>query len=402
MKRTSTLIAACVAVITTCTAQWNPLTSGLTSIRSMTHVGTDLYVATYPSGVKKSTNGGTVWNPVNTGLPGGGGNAFCESVGYNGTFLFAGTQSGIYRSNDGAASWTIANGTLTASSTVFANKWFQNSGVTMAIFSGSIANGGGIWRTSNNGDTWFIGHSGMGSNVVVNSITLVGTTLWACTSVGIYTSIDNGLSWTADAVVNYATYGLAQAGTNLVMLSVFGYRYSTDGGASWNDASGDPSAPSEGELAVYDGLLYANTGGSTGCLKSTDNGLTWAAFNTGLGAIDQASLEEFHIASTKMYVTALFDVYYITGLGLGAADLSAEGTSIFPSVFDQGFTIAMPAKISVREIELIDTRGSIARRIAVTSSTMNVERGTLASGSYRVLGMSSDGVRLSLGTVIAR
>jgi hypothetical protein len=50
-------------------AQWNPLTSGLQSIRSLTSMGTDLYAATYPSGVKKSTNGGTVWNPVNTGLP---------------------------------------------------------------------------------------------------------------------------------------------------------------------------------------------------------------------------------------------------------------------------------------------------------------------------------------------
>lgn len=401
MKRIPTLAASCLFLFTA-SAQWTPLTSGLTSIRSMTHVGTDLYAVNYPNGVKKSTDGGSTWNPVNTGLPSVGSNVFCESVGYNGSYLFAGTQSGIYRSNDGGASWALANGSLVASNSVYANKWFVNSGVTMAIFAGSVANGGGIWRTSNNGDTWFIGHSGMGSNATVNAVTLVGTTLYASTNVGLYTSVDNGLNWTADAVVNYATYGLEQAGTNLVILSTFGYRYSTNGGATWNDATGDPAAPTKGELAEYDGALYANTGSSTGCVKSMDNGATWAAFNTGLGAIDQAALEEFHIAGTRMYVTALFDVYYITGLGTGLDAHGSDDILVRPTVFEGSFSITVPSGSAVRSLWIMDAQGRTVRTLPLTAGTTEVPCSDLAAGSYVLRGISATGNAIPLGTVIAR
>lgn len=401
MKRIPTLAASCLFLFTA-SAQWTPLTSGLTSIRSMTHVGPDLYAVNYPNGVKKSTDGGSTWNPVNTGLPSVGSNVFCESVGYNGSYLFAGTQSGIYRSNDGGASWALANGSLVASNSVYANKWFVNSGVTMAIFAGSVANGGGIWRTSNNGDTWFIGHSGMGSNVTVNAVTLVGATLYASTNVGLYTSVDNGLNWTADAVVNYATYGLEQAGTNLVILSTFGYRYSTNGGATWNDATGDPAAPTKGELAGYDGALYANTGSSTGCVKSIDNGATWTAFNTGLGAIDQAALEEFHIAGTRMYVTALFDVYYITGLGTGLDAQGSDGVLVRPTVFEGSFSITVPAGSAVRSLWIMDAQGRTVRTLPLTAGTTEVPCADLAAGAYVLRGIAATGNAIPLGTVIAR
>jgi hypothetical protein len=208
----------------------------------------------------------------------------------------------------------------------------------MAVFSGTIANGGGIWRTTNNGDDWFIGHSGMGSNAQVNHLTKVGTTLWASTNVGLYTSPDNGLNWTAFTAVNYATYSLAGINGNLVILSTFGYRYSTNGGSSWNDATGDPSSPTTGELASYDNILYAKTGqgAGTGCVTSSDNGVTWTALNTGIGAVDQISLEEFLVTSTKIYLTALFDIYYINGIGLGIDAGSTPVFSIAPSSLTMG------------------------------------------------------------------
>ena len=156
-------------------AQWASFTGGgqITSIRSMTQDATGHYAVTYPTGIKKSTNGGTVWAPVNNGLPQSGQSYFVESVFNNGTSLFAGTQSGVYRSDDNGASWSNANGTLTASNSVYANKWFVNAGVTMAIFNGDIASGGGIWRTTNGGSTWTIGHSGMGSNARVYNLSLI-------------------------------------------------------------------------------------------------------------------------------------------------------------------------------------------------------------------------------------
>ena len=74
---------------------------------------------------------------------------------------------------------------------MYANKFFAIGSEIMAVFDGSIGQGGGIWRSGNFGNTWLIGNSGMGSNVVVHHLTQVGGTLWASTSTGLYTSTDN-------------------------------------------------------------------------------------------------------------------------------------------------------------------------------------------------------------------
>lgn len=380
-------------------AQWTSLTGGgaITSVRSMVAVGPDLYAASYPNGVKKSTNGGTLWTPVNTGLPASGANVFCESVGWNGTHLFAGTQSGIYRSDDGGASWTIANGSLAASSTVFANKWFVNAGVTMAIFSGTVAAGGGIWRTTNNGTNWYIGHSGMGSNVTVNAVTLIGTDLWAATNVGLYTSPDNGLNWTAHPVVNYAAYGITTSGANIVILSTFGYRYSSNGGTTWNDATGDPAAPTEGEVASYDGLLYAGTG--IDLLRSMDDGASWSSYTGGIGVVDVASLEEFVPAGTRFYVTALLDIYYIDGIGLEVqAPSTPSDLHAWPNPTGDGALLVIPE--GGRRLDLIDATGRIIRSVPAVEGKFRTERNGLPAGTYRAVVRDLNGKAVASATLV--
>lgn len=406
IKNSRTLIAIVLLLaFTPAVGQWTSLTgtpSTITSVRSMVAVGTDLYAVSYPNGVKKSTNGGTAWTPVNTGLPMAGSSVFAQSVGWNGSYLFCGTHSGVYRSNDGGASWSAANGTLLASGTVYANKWFTDTGVTMAIFSSSVSLGGGIWRTTDNGNNWYIGHSGMGSNVTVYAITVVGADLWAATSVGIYTSADNGLNWTIHAVVNYATFGIAVSGANFVILANAGYKYSSNGGASWNDATGDPAAPSAGELVVYDGVAYANTRSSTGCLRSTDNGMTWSAYNTGIGAVDQTALEEFLTAGTKLYVTALFDIYYINGIG--TVTPTGEAASVkartYPTVFHDLFSVEAPE--NARSIELMDAAGRMVLSCIIRSGVNTIQRGPLIAGAYRACLVLADGSTIPAGTLIAR
>ena len=45
---------------------------------------------------------------------------------------------------------------------------------TFAIFTGSIANGGGMHRTNDSGTTWLIGNSGMSSNAIAYDIATNG------------------------------------------------------------------------------------------------------------------------------------------------------------------------------------------------------------------------------------
>ncbi len=380
-------------------AQWTPLGSGLQSIRSITSQGGALYAATYPSGVRKSTDNGATWNQANNGLPVSGTSVFCESVGRNATHLFAGTHSGIYRSANGGADWEIANGTLTATNQVYADKFFTFNNVTFAVFAGTVANGGGIWRTQNSGTTWTIGHSGMGSNVRVHHMTQVGGTLYASTSTGVWTSTDLGLSWTALSSVNYETFSLAASGGDLAIASVFGYRYSTNNGSTWNDATGDPTGPTSGEMIAFNGGLIALTADATGCVRSLDGGMTWSPYNGGFSAIDVNALEEFHIDGNLLYVGALFDVYSVAGSGVGMDDVSAFHGRVYPSISGGEYRIELPEGSTGGILRFLDASGRIAKAIRVGAGSSVLDATALAPGAY-VLELVSDERSLPMGRVI--
>ncbi len=385
------------------TAQWTPLVTGMFSNRSLCEKDGDLYCATYTNGVKKSVGGTGPFNAVNNGLPMSGGIIYAQSVGSDGAYVYAGTESGIYRSGDGGANWNTINGTLTASTTVYANKFFAIGSDIMAVFAGSVGQGGGIWRSGNFGNTWLIGHSGMGSNVVVNHLTQVGNTLWASTSVGLYTSTDNAQNWTPHPTVNYAVYSLASLNNSLVIASSFGMRYSTNGGASWLDATGDPSSPTDGELIAFDGMLLAVLNAPTGCLRSMDNGVTWSAYNTGFSDVDAQAQEEFLVVGNTLYCTALFDVYALEATGNGLAESTrASSLSLFPTVFEDGFTVRNSGTGGT--LILMDTQGRSIRTVRVGAGTdQHMDRNGMAAGSYRAL-FQKDGeaARALVGTVIAR
>ncbi|MCB0795222.1 MAG: hypothetical protein KDB88_10840 [Flavobacteriales bacterium] len=373
-----------LALPTLCFAQWTPLNSGFSSSRSMTSQNGALYVATYTTGVRKSTDNGASWTLLTNGLPQSGGSYFVQSVGSNATHLFAGTTSGIYASDDAGASWSSVNGSLPASTTNYANKLFTFGNQTFAVFSQSIASGGGVYRTSNNGGLWNVGHSGMSGNAVVNHITSINGTLYAATSIGLFTSTDQGQSWTAFSAVNYATYGIAASGNNLIITSVFGYRWSSNGGATWNDASGDPASPTDGELIAFDGKLYALSGTSNACFRSVDDGQSWSAFNAGFSMIDAGAQEEFHVSGSTLFCTALFDVYKIEGMSTGLlAQQDVPAAWIHPSIVQDGFNVVVPDGDRNVLLQLFDVRGMEVMRVTLNDAGAQwISRGSLACGTY--------------------
>ncbi|MBK6542913.1 MAG: hypothetical protein IPG10_16845 [Flavobacteriales bacterium] len=398
--------ASAVLLSSLLSAQWTPLSSGLQQIRSITSQSGALYAVTFPTGVRKSVNGGTVWTPANTGITQTNGNYFVESVGVKGSFLFAGAHAGIFKSNDGGASWTNANGALTASNQVYANKFFSFGNELFAVFAGTIAQGGGVYRTSDNGAIWNIGHSGMGSNATVYHITSVGAVLYACTSVGIYTSVTQGQSWTPLPSVNYAVFGLAASGSNLVIVSTFGLRYSTNNGGAWTDCGGTPTSLADGEIIAFDGKVYAIVPNQTGCYRSIDAGLTFGAYGTGLSAIDAISLEEFFADGTKLYTGAFTDIYSITGTSTTVNTVEASGPAayVFPTVFEERFTIVIPEHMGTRTLILIDAQGKEVRRMeGLEPGEHVVPRQSMAAGTLRCVLMDPiSGHPQRVGTLIAR
>src|ERR1019366_3360420 len=88
-------------------SNWAAANSGISAytILSLAYDGTNLFAGTSYNGVYLSTNNGTSWSAVNTGLPA---SSRVLSLVISGTTLFAGTSgNGVYSSPVTSATWTV-------------------------------------------------------------------------------------------------------------------------------------------------------------------------------------------------------------------------------------------------------------------------------------------------------
>jgi hypothetical protein len=105
-----------------------------TDVRSLAVSGTNLFAGTYGAGVFLSTNNGTSWTAVNTGLT----NTYVGSLAVSGTNLFAGTYGNVFLSTDNGTSWSAVNTGLTY-------PYVYSLAVSGTnLFAGT--HGGGVWR----------------------------------------------------------------------------------------------------------------------------------------------------------------------------------------------------------------------------------------------------------------
>ncbi|MES2515001.1 MAG: T9SS type A sorting domain-containing protein [Bacteroidota bacterium] len=180
---------------------------------------------------------------------------------------------------------------------------------------------GGVWKTTNNGNTWTPLTDNLPitrvSDIAINptnpnemyislcdfeyigvSLHLNGRKRHTHYGLGIYKTLDGGLTWAPTGLTYNLTHGDASlirkilinpANTNdLVACGVTGMYKSLNGGATWTkkldslfwDMHQDPVNPN---------IIYAATGwvmtsniGNAGVYKSTDFGNTWTMLNTGM------------------------------------------------------------------------------------------------------------------------
>ena len=408
MQHLRTFAASAFLFATLANAQWTQYNHpGYQSIFSVTTSPGAIHMVAYANGVITSTNGGTVWNPTNTGLPAG---TAIESVGYNGTALFCGTHSGVYKSTNQGGSWALSNtGMPVTSATNFVNKFFRYSTTTFGIFSAPISGGGGIYRSTDNGVSWFSGNGGLSSNMTVYQIAEIGGVLWAATNTGLAYSTNLGVSWTPDTNSNFACYGVQGTSTRMVIISSFGYRYrnlvSGNWQATWTNGTGAPANPSGGELILYDGMYWTITSSPITIYRSTNNGQTWTAYATGLVVPDTFNQYEFHAAGNTLYLGTLTHLYSHTGTTLGEPAIDASELPLpFPTLFTDGFNVDMTNLPTGQQLLLVDALGRETRRTGIMPNTLvRVERDALPCGTYRVIALDPAlGTRYVLGTVVAQ
>jgi len=166
-------------------SSWTPLGPFTNYIKALASSDTMLFAATSGSGVYRSTNSGTSWTPVNSGLE----DLWVRNLSMSNGGIFAGTQSkGVYRSTNNGTSWSAVN-------TGLEGLWvYSLMAHDSAIFVGTSE---GIFYSTDNGAMWYDGDSGITANIVTCFAEHDGVSFAGTAGNGVFLSNDHGIHWTA-------------------------------------------------------------------------------------------------------------------------------------------------------------------------------------------------------------
>jgi hypothetical protein len=324
---------------------------GLTSpnpyVYSFAFNGSSVYAAA--GKVWRTTNEGTDWVEVTTGIPSG---AQIQSLAYVGGNLVAGDNAvngstGMYYSTNGGSNWTSVNWGLP--------NYCANS---ITASNGNILTGtcGGIFRSTNAGTDWnnptmhgdydWADISALvfrGNNYVfagdVNGYAYVSTD--AGQNLTLKTQIEKGASVSSFAFISSYVF----AGTKpYASASVGGVYLSSDNGATWaSKSTGLPTTTNTNvsSLAVIGTNLFAGTG--QGVFLSTNNGTNWTQVNNGLTGLYVYSLA---VKGTELFAGTIGQgVFHTTNNGANwtqtslvkdVTSLIVVDTSLFAGTWSQG------------------------------------------------------------------
>ena len=201
----------------------------------------------------------------------------------NSQVAYVATNTGIFKSTNGGASWVSISNGVTMSWDTEIHSLVIDPNDSQTLYAGTYSSA--ILKTTNGGISWTNVSSGMTSrNVFSLAIDPKNSqTVYAGTSGGVYTSIDGGISWvTANAGLtdlNCCALAVSPGNGTVLVGTGGGVFKSTNGGVSWTSVS--PSAqvvvlafdPTDGKT------VYA--GSYQGVYKSGDGGATWTTVSAG-------------------------------------------------------------------------------------------------------------------------
>jgi photosystem II stability/assembly factor-like uncharacterized protein len=321
-------------------------------------------------GMFKTTDGGASWNAVNSGLPDFGVTALLIDP-QNTNTIYAGTvanstltvppssdggkgipitnDGGVFKSTDGAATWTAVNVGLPRS------YWYDRptqykpiNALAMAPQHSSMlyaaTGGGGISQTTDGGATWVGGKIGLLVNALAIDPQNPSTIYAGTTNFGLLKSTDGGASFSnvstglpdnPSGAVNVLFLAMDRhnpsalyAGSQLNQngLTTFGGTFkSTDGAENWNPVSTSGLvATSVNSLAIdtkNSGTLYAAAGGRV--FKSTESGANWKEVYSAPPTDDGRSIYPASVVATDPQVPGTIYV--------GIGDNSDGGGGVFKS-----------------------------------------------------------------------
>ncbi|MGB7567871.1 MAG: hypothetical protein WBM07_08420, partial [Chitinivibrionales bacterium] len=260
------------------------------------------------------------WTASNTGLN----NSQIVSLALNGSTIFAGTASGVFRSSNNGVSWIAVDSGLT-NTTVKSFAFCGNH-----IFAGTAS---GIFVSTNAGASWIAVDSGL-TNTFINAFAVSGNNIFAGTDSGIFLSANFGKSWIAvdSGLTNTFVNAFAVSGNNIFAGTASalaripcGIFLSTNNGSCWNKLSngpeGDFTESDVSAFAVCDSTIIVGIYDNGGYL-STNNGASW----TSIPDLAGHYYNETSMTEVVIYSFAVSGKYIFAATGRGIFCSTDNGT----------------------------------------------------------------------------
>jgi photosystem II stability/assembly factor-like uncharacterized protein len=381
-------------------AQWTRIeTSPDQVVLDITEDNGVLYIGVNRTGAFKSTDHGETWDPINSGLVELEARSIYKIL-ISGDTLWAATDDGIYRSENGGENWNKrSNGIPVAGGALFEH--------TQSLFdyNGSLFTGAwtGIYKSDDRGENWYPVNtetSGVGPRHFMEHHGILFAARESNNTPYAYRSTTNGESWTPYNTLGFPSFSFYSDGDNLWCGSIVGVWLSTDDGQTWEQKNeGLPPDPYNSCVLRLNGYMITSqqVAFDSAVFVSSDEGEHWENFSEGIESVYHVEKlfvhENFLLAGTN---DGLFrrDTAITVPNAVDPVVQTPESPQLlesYPNPFNATTTLAyhLPASglVSLRIFDLL------GREVAV------LKDGFVSSGNYQA---TFNGDNLSSGIYFAR